>query len=139
VPAAGRAGPPRFAPSPAGVSRHADAVHPPTWQVTCDVLTGRATSTVEYQTGFRVGPSTVIEREFASVCAVDPADPAHASARGRHVCRVVRPSAVTQGRAETVIQATADHFHVTIDLEVRVNGSLHHQRRWAESVPRHWL
>jgi len=34
------------------------------------------------------------------------------------------------------IQATETYFHVTIELELLVNGKLHHARRWVESVPR---
>ena len=56
--------------------------------------------------------------------------------RGRHISRIRRPSEETEGRSDVLIQATSTHFHVTIDLEVRVNGALHHTNRWVESVPR---
>lgn len=139
VPARGSATPPPFAPSAVLPSRHAEAIHPPTWQVSYDLITGRATSTVAVKTSFRAGPNTTIERESASVCTLNPGDPAHATARGWHVSQVTRPNAVTLGRAETLIQASATHFHVTITLEIRVNGALYATRRWTESVPRCWL
>ncbi len=41
-----------------------------------------------------------------------------------------------EGSSDVLIQATATHFHVTIELELRVNGTLHHSDRWVESVPR---
>ncbi len=139
VPAGGSAKPPAFAPSTASVTRHSEAVHPPTWTVSYDVLTGRATSEVRVYQNFRVNSMTTIAREFAAVCQVDARDPAHASARGWHVCRVERPNSITQGRADTVIESTATHFHVTIDLEVRVNEAVHIQKRWTGTLERQLL
>lgn len=139
VPRQGSAAPPAFAPSPLSAERHGSAVHPPTWQVTTDVLTGRVTSDVRVNMAFRASPATIIEREFAAVCQVDPADPAHASAHGWHVNRTVRPSQVIQGRCDTVIQSTASHFHVTIDLAITFNDAVHSTRRWTQSIPRRLL
>jgi predicted acyl esterase len=139
VPRRGSATPPAFAPSPLSPARHSAATHPPTWQVRTDVLTGRVTSDVRVNVGFRASPDTVIEREFAAVCQVDPADPAHASAHGWHVNRTIRPNQTIQGRCDTVIQSTATHFHVTIDLELRVNDAVHATRRWTQSIPRRLL
>ena len=104
--------------------------------MTTDVLTGRVTSDVRVDQSFRASPDTVIEREFAAVCQVDPGDPAHASAHGWHVNRTVRANETIQGRCDTVIRSTATHFHVTIDLEVRVNDAPHAARRWVVTIPR---
>jgi putative CocE/NonD family hydrolase len=139
VPRLGSAAPPAFAPSALGVAYHAAAVHPDTWRVTTDVLTGRVTSDTRVNRAFRAGPDTVIEREWAAVSTVDPRDPAHASAHGWHVNRTIRAGQVIQGRCNTVIQSTASHFHVTIDLEIRVNESVHATRRWTESILRRLL
>lgn len=139
VPAQGSAPSPKFLPSAFNPAPHAAALHPNQWKLSYDMLTGRATAEVQVNANFRTSPTTVIEREFASVCKVDPRDPAQASAHGWHVCRVARPSAVTQSRADTVIQSTATHFHISIELEVRVNQALHFQKRWAESVARQLL
>jgi hypothetical protein len=139
VPTRGSATPPGFAPSPLSVARHSAALHPPTWKVTTDVLTGRVTSDVRVDVAFRASPDTVIEREFAAVCQVLPSDPAHASAHGWHVNRTVRANQTIQGRCDTVIQSTATHFHVTIDLEIRVNDAVHATRRWTESIERRLL
>ena len=139
VPRHGSASPPAFATSSVVPARHAAAIHPPTWQVRTDVLTGRVTSDVRVSTAFRASPDTVIEREFAAECTVDPSDPAHASAHGWHVNRVIRASDTIQGRCDTVIRSTATHFHVTIDLEVTINDRAHAMRRWTESIPRNLL
>ena len=139
VPRQGSAAPPAFAPSALSVAHHAAAVRPPRWNVTTDVLTGRVTSDIRVEAVFRASPDTTIEREFAAVCHVDPRDPAHASAHGWHVNRTIRANQAIQGRCDTVIQSTATHFHVTIDLELRVNGAVHARRRWTESIPRRLL
>jgi hypothetical protein len=139
VPARGTAIPPEFLPSAYRPAPHASALHPNQWKLSYDVLTGRATSEVQVSAAFRANAATTIEREFASVCSVDPRDPAHASAHGWHVCRVARPNATTQGRADTVIQSTATHFHISLDLEVRVNDAVHFHKRWAKSAPRRLL
>jgi hypothetical protein len=139
VPRSGSAQPPVFRASPVVPSPHAAAVRPPTWQVTRDVLTGRTTATVQVDVAFRVDERTTIERQFASICTVDPARPADASAHGWHVNRVIRANQVIEGRCDTVIQSTADQFHVTIDLRITVNGAQHATRRWTRSIPRRLL
>ena len=97
------------------------------------------TSDIRVNVAFRASPDTRIEREFAAICQVDPADPAHASAHGWHVNRTIRPNQTIQGRCDTVIQSTATHFHVTIDLELRVNDAVHATRRWTQTIPRNLL
>ncbi|MBI3763867.1 MAG: CocE/NonD family hydrolase [Chloroflexi bacterium] len=139
VSATGSGAPPEFLPSPKVISTHSSAVQPPKWQIIRDVLSGRTTADIRYNLAFRVNDTTVIEREFSSVCQVDPSDPAHASIHGWHECRSVRPNQVTQGRTDVVIQSTETHFHITIDLEIRVNDAPHFNKRWVESVPRQLL
>jgi hypothetical protein len=82
---------------------------------------------------------TVLERESSSTFQVEPHDPAYASARGRHTYRIVRPNHETLSRADVAVQATATHFHITIDLEVRINDAPHFRRHWIESVSRQYL
>jgi putative CocE/NonD family hydrolase len=136
VPPQGSARPPVFRPSPRSLSRHSAAPEPPTWRVEQDVLTGTTTVVVKYATQFRPHPGALIQREFGSHSQVDPRDPAGASVRGWHECRVVRPNQVVEGRTDALIQSTATHFHITLDLAVRLNGALHFTKRWAETVPR---
>jgi putative CocE/NonD family hydrolase len=139
VPAAGSAVPPAFVPSAHAIKRHSDAASPPTWEVTKDVLTGNTSVRICVPISMRINDRTVVERESGTICRVAPGDPAHASARGWHVHRIVRPNQVVQGRADVLIQATATHFHITIDLEVRINDAPHFSRRWVETVERQLL
>jgi hypothetical protein len=139
VPAQGSTAPPTFHPSPRTATRRAEAVPSPTWQVTCDQLTGRTTVQLAHQTSWRVNDTTVIERAYSGTFDVAPARPADASAKAQHRYRMLRPNQATEGRADVAVQATATHFHLTIEVEVRVNGALHFTRRWAESVARQGL
>lgn len=136
VPAQGSAEPPRFRPSNAARARHSDRTEPPIWEVVHDVLTGRVRVNLHEVADQRTNSSTVVRRDYMMTAEVDRTDPATASARGRHVSTITRPNGVIQGSSDVSVQATATHFHVTIDLELQVNGKLHHTRSWTESIPR---
>lgn len=136
VPATGSATPPTFLPSPREMARHSDRIEPPAWEVVHDVLRGRSQVRIHETHDDRINDTTAVRREYSLVADCDPRDPASASARGRHVSRIARPNSVIEGSSDVLIQATTTHFHVTIDLELHVNGTLHHSKRWVESVPR---
>jgi predicted acyl esterase len=136
VPASGSATPPAFLPSPREMARHSDRTDPPTWEVVHGLLSGRSQVTFREGHEERINDTTVVGREYSLVADCHPNDPASASARGRHRSRITRPSSVVEGSSDVLIQATATHFHVTVDLEVTVNGTLHHSKSWVESVPR---
>jgi len=136
VPAQPSAQAPEFLPSPKAMQRHGDRTSPPTWEVTHDILAGRSRVHIHEGSDVRVNDTTVVRREYELTAGVARNEPAGASARGRHLTRITRPNGVTEGSSDVSIQATPTHFHVTIDLELRVNGAPHHTRRWVESVPR---
>jgi putative CocE/NonD family hydrolase len=139
VPARGSATPPRFHPSSQSVSHHSEATNPPTWRVIREQLTSRASVDLHFGTTWRVSDTTVIERESSSSFDVSPHRPSDAGARGRHIFRLVHPRRVIEACSDVAVQATPTHFHLAIELEVRVNGALHFTKHWAESVPRHYL
>lgn len=136
VPPTGSATPPRFLPSPREMARHSDRTDPPAWEVVHGLLSGRSQVRIREGHEERINDTTVVGREYSLVADCHPDDPASASARGRHRSRISRPNSVVEGSSDVHIQATATHFHVTVDLEVTVNGTLHHSRSWVESVPR---
>ncbi|MCA1704461.1 MAG: hypothetical protein LC808_14860, partial [Actinobacteria bacterium] len=78
----------------------------------------------------------LVHRQHSLTALVDPEDPASASAWGHHVSRIERPGELTEANSEVIVQATASHFEVSIELEVSQNGSPCHSNRWSESVPR---
>jgi putative CocE/NonD family hydrolase len=136
VPDAGPLEPPAFLPSPV-VARHGAAMEPPvTWTVTRDAMTGRVAATIRVETAHSTPEGTRIERDAGCACEVDPADPAHAVARGWHRCSSVQDGHRTEGQAEVVIASTETDFHVTIDLAVTVDDDPPVTRRWDERIPR---
>jgi putative CocE/NonD family hydrolase len=139
IPEGGSAVSPQFHPSPRTVFRHSEATNPPAWRVTRDHLTGRASVDLRFGASWRVSDTTVVERESSSSFDVNPHRPSDAGAEGRHIFRLVHPGRVTESCADVTVQATATHFHLAIELAVRVNGALHFTKHWAESVPRHYL
>jgi hypothetical protein len=136
VPDDGPLAAPAFMPSPV-VARDGSAMEPPaTWTVTRDAMTGRVAATIRVETSHATPEGTRIERDAGSTCEVDPADPAHAVARGWHRCSSVQDGHRTEGQAEVVIASTETDFHVTIDLAVTVDDDPPVTRRWDEHIPR---
>jgi putative CocE/NonD family hydrolase len=139
VPALGSAAPPQFKPSRTTVSLHSDAPRPPTWQVNTDLLSGQVTFSMALAGEARVNDSTVVRRENTISCHVDPRNPAQASAQGRGVHTIVRPNTVIEGSSDLLVQATRTHFHVAIDVNIRINDAAHFSKRWVESIERQLL
>jgi putative CocE/NonD family hydrolase len=136
VPPQGSATPPQFRPSSRAMVRHSDRAEPPSWQVVHDVLGGRSQVRIREATDERINDTTAVRREYSLVADCDPYEPSSASAHGKHLSRIVRPNSVTEGSSDVLIQATATHFNVTIDLVLRVNGTIHHSKHWVKAVPR---
>jgi putative CocE/NonD family hydrolase len=136
VPPEGSAEAPSFRPSPTQVTRHSDRIRPPTWEFVEDILTGRARVSLDETEEQRIDATTVVRRTYSMTAEVDKGDPAGASARGRHVSTIIRPNGVIEGSSDVFVQGSATHLHVTIQLELTVNGRTHHTRSWTESVPR---
>lgn len=116
--------------------RHSDRIDPPSWRIVHDVLGGRSQVRFHETEDHRINDTTAVHREYSLVADCHPHDPALASAHGKHISRITRPNSVMEGSSDVLIQATATHFDVTIELELRVNGAIHHSKRWVEAVPR---
>jgi putative CocE/NonD family hydrolase len=139
IPAVGSASPPAFEPSICSVRSPADSPGRPTWRVSRDQLCGRTQVDLRFASSWPVGASAKLEREHTSRFDVNPHNPGDATGQGHHVFRIVRPNHVTEAVSDVAVQATVTHFHLTIDLAVRVNGALHFTKHWTESVPRQGL
>jgi uncharacterized protein len=136
VPPHGSATPPQYRPSSRAMVRHSDRTERPSWQVVHDVLVGRSQVRIREASDERINDTTAVRREYSLVADCDPYEPSSASAHGRHLSRIARPNSVIEGSSDVLIQATATHFNITIDLVLRVNGTIHHSKRWVEAVPR---
>jgi uncharacterized protein len=139
APPSGSAEPPELAPTSKGVATFSSSPRPPTWELVEDAFTGSAAVRAEFSTESRIDEQTVLLEEFLMLDHVDPANPAAASAHGKHRTRLTRPNNVIEARSVVTIQGSATHFQVTISLEATVNEAPCLTRRWTESVRRELL
>lgn len=139
VPAEGSAPPPAFRPSPVDGEPHSMRPDPPTWEITHDALTRRARVRFSERLKHRINATTVVTREYQLDSHADADNPAGATARGRHVSTIDKPSGRTEAVSDVTIEGTATHFHVHIALRVEVNGLAHYARVWTRSVERELL
>jgi predicted acyl esterase len=63
-------------------------------------------------------------------------DPADVVATGHHLHRFVRRDGTTTVETDCVVRSTLTAFHVTIQVQVILNGLPLHHRSWARSFPR---
>ena len=127
VPVEGSAEPPHFV---SATARADEAVPPPRWEIVEEVLSGQTRLRFEVP---RVGGSIVAE------ASVDRLNPANASVSGRAVIEQPFAGGMIRVVSETVVQSTATHFHIIVDLEVTLNDTTHFVRHWTESVIRRLL
>jgi putative CocE/NonD family hydrolase len=80
-----------------------------------------------------------ISSESRFRCTASSINPAQASIVGTHRFSVERQDGVYDIVGESSIRATADTFHIVIDLTVHRNGRLFFQKQWLASEPRHKL
>ena len=66
-------------------------------------------------------------------------NPADTSAIDQHFRAINLTDGVINIDTSANVRSTQDAFHVSIDLNVRINGLPHHQRRWVESFKRELL
>jgi putative CocE/NonD family hydrolase len=136
VPLEGSAEPPAYLPSPVELGRHALRTPPPKWEVAHDLLTRRASVRIREEGEERINATTSVHRDYEIETVVDADRPAQTTAYGRHSSTIRRPGQETTAISTVLLEGAATHFHLTIDLEVRVNGMQHHTRQWTASVPR---
>jgi len=127
---------PDFRPAPTAPISHAESITRPVWRVERDALSGEARTRYYFDYSVRVSPNTVIRRSYEFEGHVDPKTPSQASARGRHHSTIERPSGTISATSNVSVRGSSTRFHVTIELNVEVDGARRHQRRWTESIPR---
>jgi uncharacterized protein len=83
--------------------------------------------------------ATVVSSEHRTTMTVSASDPSAAKASGWDRKTVSRPGLEVECIASAEIQSTAREFHLTLDLNVVLNGSPHWQRRWKRAIRRRLL
>jgi hypothetical protein len=87
----------------------------------------------------RVGDATDFTRSAETTAVVSERDPARATVQG--LSRVVLrwPERTIDTRARGQIESTENAFHVSIHLDITMDGLPHFSKRWVRTIPRHLL
>jgi uncharacterized protein len=111
----------------------------PVWRVTHDYVAG--TAEVHIRTGgrTRLDDGTEIIRSSDASAMASQRDPARATMRGLNQVTLRWLDRTIDARARGQIESTADALHVTIQLDITMNGVPYHSQRWVRSIPRNLL
>jgi len=111
----------------------------PVWRVTHDHIAGTTEVRISTAGRTRLDDGTEIVRGSDATAIASQRDPARATMRGLNQVTLHWPDRTIDARARGQIESTADALHVTIQLEITIDGVPYHSRRWAKSIPRHLL
>jgi hypothetical protein len=139
VPPASAVPQPSFRPSPSKPAVYGARAEAPPWQVTWDVLGKRVGLTVETVTQSQLNAGVELTREAKMRSYVSLRDPADVGITGYQRMRRLTPDMDVDVRARMHMRSTVEAFHLTVELDVQVDGLSHFTRRWLKSVPRRLL
>jgi hypothetical protein len=111
----------------------------PIFSVTRDHIAGTAAVRVGTAGRTRVSEQVEFERSSDATATVYEHDPAHATIRGVNHVVLHWPDRTIDATARAQVESTVDTLHVTIQLNILLDGQPYHSRRWAKSVTRHLL
>lgn len=109
------------------------------WEITQDLLRDRTGLKLHRVDENHASNDMAIKMESKLEVWANNQDPADTTAIGQHFRTITRTDSVINVDTSANVRSTHDAFHVSIDLDVRVNGLPHHQRRWVESFRRELL
>ena len=108
----------------------------PIWQIEEDVIKDTVTvKVVDGDTTTLPDGMTLLESERIAMTAHQH-DPAHAQLVNEVTYRLQDHGYDTDIRATGTIRTTATHFHIDIELYVKLNGNLFFQKSWLETIAR---
>jgi hypothetical protein len=139
VPAISSTPAPQFLPSPVPQAPHRPRTDLSPWKITWDVLNNRVGLEMAQSGRSTLRPGLDVESEMQMRSYVSLRDPADVSITGRHRLRRITPEMDVDVHARMQARSTVDAFHLTIDLDVKIDGLSHFTRRWLKSVPRRLL
>jgi hypothetical protein len=123
-------------PSPASVNVYQISPGEPPWEIMHDVLNDRVGLRTHTRGTGRANPNTELTNEARLEVWASNRNPADVVATGKHHRRIVRADGVTTVDTSCRVRSTDTAFHVTIDIDITVNGAPHFQRHWTRSFPR---
>jgi uncharacterized protein len=111
----------------------------PVWRVIHDHIAGTTAVQIGTAGRTRLEDGTEIIRSSDATATASQRDPAHATMRGLNQVTLHWPDRTIDARARGQIESSAEALHVTIQLDISMDGVPYHSRRWARSIPRHML
>ena len=110
----------------------------PVWRITRDTLQGTCEVTIR-GSGTSRSEDVKVTRSSEARAIVSEREPGRASVRGAQQVTLHWPDRAIEARARGQIESTEIAFHVTIQLEITMDGAPHFSKRWVRSVPRQLL
>ena len=111
----------------------------PVWRVTRDHLNGTVEVFMRTASRTRTWEGIEFAGSQEKHAVASERDPARASMRGVSEITLHWPDRTIATRSRGQIESTADAFHVTVQLEITMDGLPYFSRRWIKSIPRRWL
>lgn len=115
------------------------ATEGPTWEVREDMMRGTVTVLIEYGRTLRLREGTEIVEHQRMRNTVSRHDPASATAEGETRIRRTHRGTAVEANAVGKLNSSTTSLHLTVEVEVSVDGKSHSQRRWNASFPRLFL
>ena len=109
------------------------------WEITHDLMRDRTGLRLFRLDENRASADMTVMMESRLEVWANNRDPADTTASGQHLRTITRTDGVFNIDTSANVRSTEDAIHVSIELDVRVNGLPHHQRRWVESFKRELL
>ena len=111
----------------------------PIWRVTRDYMNNTAEVFLKREGFTRVDDRLSFTSSAEATTVASEKTPAHATVRGLSQVTLHWPERTIHTCARGQIQSDEQNFHVTIQLEITMDGVLFHHRRWMKSMPRQLL
>lgn len=140
---------------PAGISRHPQptllppplrrsqfqhTVEKPIVSTTYDAITRTMTAREELKETIRHPDGlTIVTSEHRIEMSASATDPSNAKAVGWDQKALRRPDLDVECTATAELKSTVSEFHLSLDLDVTLNGSPHWRNHWARVIPRRLL
>ncbi len=109
------------------------------WEIAQDVMRDRTGLRLHLVNESRASAGMTVKMESRLEVWTNNRDPADTTATGRHFRTITRTDGVINVDTSANVRSTRDAFHVSIELDVRIDGLTHHRRSWVDSFNRELL
>ena len=109
------------------------------WEITHDVMRDRTGLRLHLVNESKPSADMTLKLESRLEVWADNRNPADTTAIGQHFRTITRSDGTINIDTSANVRSTEGAIHVAIDLNVRLNGLPHHQRRWVETFKRELL